>query len=315
MRWFLFSVLTFSFFFFSSPVFAQSSSNSTLSCTSSTTSFSIEGILCALGDIIDQFTEFTPNILSSSSYGGSLAGIAYNQYVNGTEYAAEILIPIIIFIYIAHIIGESSFGTFHMSPIELLKDILFAFIALILSVYVLSLMINFINVLDKFIVVNIVGSSNGNLFSTIINDLGGVNFSNGFFSGIVNIVLLVILIIALFLFTFQFIVRFLFLWILILLFPFSIIFSIYPPFKGVLSSSFTKIFQLLFIQPAFLLGIAIFTTILNTMSLNSLEKLILGIMLLFSLSLVPQLIGGLLSHRLFSVGERARNSFLKILQN
>ncbi len=181
MRWFLFSVLTFSFFFFSSPVFAQSSSNSTLSCTSSTTSFSIEGILCALGDIIDQFTEFTPNILSSSSYGGSLAGIAYNQYVNGTEYAAEILIPIIIFIYIAHIIGESSFGTFHMSPIELLKDILFAFIALILSVYVLSLMINFINVLDKFIVVNIVGSSNGNLFSTIINDLGGVNFSNGFF--------------------------------------------------------------------------------------------------------------------------------------
>lgn len=311
MRWFLFSVLILSLFF-TSPVFAQGTTSSSSSC-STTSSFSMQGIFCSLGFFIDQFTEFTPNILSSSSYGGSLAGVAYSQYVNGTEYAAEILIPLIIFIYVAHIIGESSFGTFSMSPMDLLKDIVFAIIALIVSLYVLSLLINFINVLDKFIVVNIIGSSSGNLFSTIVNDLGGVSFSNGFFSGIVNIVLYILLIIALFLFTFQFIVRFLFLWVLILLFPFSIVFSIYPPFRAILPSSFTKVFQLLFIQPAFLLGIAIFTTIMNTISLNAIEKLILGIMLLFSLSLVPQLVGGLLSHRIFSIGEKTRTSFLKFI--
>ena len=314
MRWFLFSILIFSFLFFSTPVLAQGNSGSSNAC-SSTSSFSMQGIFCALGYFVDQFTEFTPNILSSQSYGGSLAGIAYNQYVNGTEYVAEILMPLIIFIYIAHLIGENSFGTFSISPMELLKNIVFAIIALIISVYMLSLLINFINVLDKFIVINIIGSSNGNLFSTIINDVGGVSFSHGFFSGIVNIILYVLLIIALFLFTFQFIVRFLFLWILILLFPFSIIFSIYPPFRGILSSSFTKIFQLLFIQPAFLLGVAIFVTILNNMSLNTLEKLILGIMLLFSLSLVPQLIGGLFSHRIFSVGDRVRNTLFNFLRD
>ncbi|MCL4392616.1 hypothetical protein M1145_00535 [Patescibacteria group bacterium] len=71
----------------------------------------------------------------------------------------------------------------------------------------------------------------------------------------------------------------------------------------------------MFIQPAFLLGIAIFVTILNTISLNILERLILGIMLLFSLSLVPQLIGGLFSHRIFSVGDRVRNTVFNFLRD
>jgi hypothetical protein len=303
------------FFMLFSPVFAKSattvSSNTPLNCNYSY-SFSINGIICSLGYIIDQFTEFTPNILSSSGFGGNLAGIAYNQYVNGTEALSLAIIPLIIYIYVMHLIGEASIGGTRFSPIDLLYNVIIAVIILFLSVYIISFFITFINVMDKFIVQHIILSSNPSLFQTIVNSISLDRFSGGIFSGITIFILYIFLIIALFIFSFQFILRFILLWIFILLFPFAVIVSIYPPFNGVLKVIFSKIAELLFVQPAFLIGVSVFIIIVRDFAINPIEKFILAIITLFALSLIPTLLARYLNFSLSSGYTKVRRSINKI---
>ncbi len=296
-------------FLFSRPVFAQGTNSNILNCNSSI-SFSIDGVMCSLGYIIDQFTEFTPNILSNNGYGGSLAGIAFNQYTQGTEYIAFAIIPILIYLYILNFLGEVSLGKTGLSPQDLMYSIFMSVLILILSPYILSMLITFINVLDKFIIIHIIHSSNPSLFQTIINSMNLSNFNSGIFSGIINYILYILLIIVLFLFSFQFILRFILLWILILFFPFGVALSIYPPFGNILGSILSKIMQLLFIQPAFLIGISIFILIVNNFSINVVEKFIISIVTLFSLALIPNLLTRYLNFS-FSFGQRNIRSILK----
>ena len=296
------------FFLFPKTIFASSGGNS-LNCSSEYT-FSINGALCSLGYIIDQFTEFTPNILSSGGYGGSLSGIAYNEYKNGTEYIALAILPLFIYLYSIYMIGESTVGRVEISPVDLIYNLIIAVILLLISVYLLSYLITFINVLDKFIVLHVISSSSPSLFETIINAMELKAFSQGIFPGIFNIILYSLLIIALFIFSFQFIVRFILLWILILLFPLAIVISVYPKFSSVLPLISSKIAQLLIIQPAFLIGISIFIVILNNFSINPVEKFILAIVCLFSLSLIPTLLNRYLNFS-FTIGTRSINNFVQ----
>ena len=312
MRSYLINIIVIIFFLLPSSVFAKSNTTVTeLNCSSSYT-FSINGMLCSLGYIIDQFTEFTPNILSSSSFGGNLAGVAYTQYVNGTEALSIAIIPLVIYIYVMHLIGEASVGGTRFSPIDLLYNVIFSVILLFLSVYIISFLITFINVIDKFIVLHIISSPTPSLFQTIVNSISLSSFSSGIFSGVTIFILYILLLIALFIFSFQFILRFILLWILILLFPFAVVVSIYPPFNGVLRNIFSKIAELLLVQPAFLIGVSIFIIIIKDFSVNPIEKFILGIVTLFALSLVPTLLNRYLNFSLSSGYKRARRVLNKV---
>jgi hypothetical protein len=314
MRSYLINITIVVILFFSIPslVFAKSGIKaSTLNCNSSY-NFSVNGMLCSLGYIIDQFTEFTPNILSSNGFGGNLAGVAYNQYVNGTEALSIAIIPLIIYIYVMHLIGEVSIGGTRFSPIDLLYNIIFSVILLFLSVYIMSFLITFINIIDKFIVLHIISSSTPSLFQTIVNSISLSSFSSGLFTGVIIFILYILLLIALFIFSFQFILRFILLWILILLFPFAIVVSIYPPFNGVLRNIFSKIAELLFVQPAFLIGVSIFIIIIKDFSINPIEKFILGIVTLFALSLVPTLLNRYLNFSISSGYRKVRRVINKV---
>ncbi len=289
-------------FLLASPIFAQGQ-NIGGGC-SGETSYSFEGVVCSLGYIIDQFTEYTPNILKPG--GGAFEGAAISNYRNGTQYLAISILPVIILVYVIHLIGEATVGKTNLSPSDLLGSLFISVIFLFTSIYFLSFFITFINVIDQFIVVHMIGGSSS-LFSTIINTMGAQSLQIGIFSGIVSIILYILLIIALFIFSLQFIIRFIMLWILILLFPIFVVISIYPPMRDLLPNAFSKIVQLLFIQPAFLIGISVFVVIVNNYSIGNLERLILGIIVLFSLSLVPQLLGGVINERIFSLSSKMKS--------
>ncbi len=310
MRLFLVSIITIFtiLFFISAPVYAKGSNGTrfSTSCSKNNIFYSIQNVLCSFGFTINQFVEFTPNILNSSSDPNTkFGGIAYREYKDGTEYIAISLIPILLFIGIMIYIGEASVGRGGVSMYDLLVNTIFAIFFILLSPYILSYLITFINVLDKFIIENLIGSSSGNLFTLILGHFTQFSIF-GLFENIIKVILYIALILALFIFSLEFIIRFILLWILILLFPIFIVFSLFPIFQGMFRSITLKIIELLFIQPAFLIGISIFVAIVNSTSITGIPQFILGILTLYALSLIPFIFSGSLHTPVQILSDRLR---------
>ena len=290
------------------PIYAKGSNSTrfSTSCGKNNMFFSIQSVLCSFGFTINQFVEFTPNILNGSSGPNTnFGGIAYREYKDGTQYIAISLIPILLFIGIMIYIGEASVGRSGVSMYDLLVNTIFAIFLILLSPYILSYLITFINVLDKFIIENLIGSSSGNLFTLILGHFTQFSIF-GLFENIIKVILYIALILALFIFSLEFIIRFILLWILILLFPIFIVFSLFPIFQGMFRSITLKIIELLFIQPAFLIGISIFVVIVNSTAITGIPQFILGILTLYALSLIPFIFSGSLHTPVQILSDRLR---------
>ena len=79
-----------------------------------------------------------------------------------------------------------------------------------------------------------------------------------------------------------------------------------------LRNIFSKIAELLFVQPAFLIGVSIFIIIIKDFSINPIEKFILGIVTLFALSLVPTLLNRYLNFSISSGYRKVRRVINKV---
>ncbi len=318
MRLFLVSIITIFaiLYFVSSPVYAKESNGTNFStnCNQNNILYSIQNILCSFGFTINQFVEFTPNILNSRSDPNTkFGGIAYKEYKDGTEYIAISLVPVFLFICIMLYIGEASVGRSGVSMHDLLVNTIFAIFLILLSPYILSYLITFVNVLDKFIITNLIGVSSGNLFTLILGHFTQFSIF-GLFENVIKVILYIALILALFIFSLEFIVRFILLWILILLFPIFIIFSLFPIFQGMFRSITLKIIELLFIQPAFLIGISIFVLIVNSTSITGIPQFLLGIITLYALSLIPFIFSGSLHTPVQNLSDRLRWNIYSTIQ-
>ncbi len=259
----------------------------------------IANLVQQIMDLFDNFVGSTPNIAMNDGevYGAaSEVPIRIDKFYTVTTNLAWLLLPLIITINGAVIITEGSFKGQQLL-MQLAKKVLIFIIAMVATRYLFIQLIDLVNAINRLVLYELISDGNSGLLSTsLLNALGvqnnGGTLALGDASGF-NVFAQAIVWAGLFFFLcmllFQFIVRFFHLMLHMILFPIAYTIGLLPGGGSFLKSYIEEILRTLFVQPVFLIGVAITIEIIQGGN-GTVAKLILGIGSLTFLNTIPSII-------------------------
>lgn len=259
----------------------------------------IANLVQQIMDLFDNFVGSTPNIAMNDGevYGAaSEVPISIDKFYTLSTNLAWLLLPLIITVNGAVIITEGSFKAQQLL-VQLAKKVLIFIIAMVATRYLFIQLIDLVNAINRLVLYELISDGNSGLLSTsLLHALGvqnnGDTLTLGDASGF-NVFAQAIVWAGLFFFLcmllFQFIVRFFHLMLHMILFPIAYTIGLLPGGGSFLKSYIEEILRTLFVQPIFLIGVAITIEIIQGGN-GTVAKLILGIGSLTFLNTIPSII-------------------------
>lgn len=250
--------------------------------------------------LFDDFIAYTPNIANNNGqiYGVSGDHINFNvdKFFNLTTSIAWLLLPLIVVINGTYIILVSNPNGILIVK-QLGKKVLLFAIGMVALRVAFALAIDLTNAINGYILQQLVGGSSPALSINILHALGiddtGLTLTLPSDTGIFNIFAQIILWAGLFIalvgLLFQFGMRFFDLLFHILLYPIILLISLIPGGEKFFNEYIEQISKNLFLQPMFLIGVAIVIEFIASQN-GAITKLILGLISLVFLNLVPTII-------------------------
>ncbi len=259
----------------------------------------IANLVQQIMDLFDNFVGSTPNIAMNDGevYGAaSKVPISIDKFYTLSTNLAWLLLPLIITVNGAVIVTEGSFKAQQLL-VQLAKKVLIFIIAMVATRYLFIQLIDLVNAINRLVLYELISDGNSGLLSTsLLQALGvqnnGDTLTLGDASGF-NVFAQAIVWAGLFFFLcmllFQFIVRFFHLMLHMILFPIAYTIGLLPGGGSFLKSYIEEILRTLFVQPIFLIGVAITIEIIQGGN-GTVAKLILGIGSLTFLNTIPSII-------------------------
>lgn len=259
----------------------------------------IANLVQQIMDLFDNFVGSTPNIAMNDGevYGAaSEVPISIDKFYTVTTNLAWLLLPLIITVNGAVIITEGSFKGQQLL-VQLAKKVLIFIVAMVATRYLFIQLIDLVNAINRLVLYELISDGNSGLLSNSLLYALGVQNNEGTLtlgdaSGF-NVFAQAIVWAGLFFFLcmllFQFIVRFFHLMLHLILFPIAYTIGLLPGGGSFLKSYIEEILRTLFVQPIFLIGVAITIEIIQGGN-GTVAKLILGIGSLTFLNTIPSII-------------------------
>lgn len=266
-----------------------------------------ESIVSAFAEIIlqgielfDDYVSFTPNIANSNGKivdaRGNQIPLQVDKFYSVTTNVAWLLLPLIIVVTGSTILLEGKIKGVQLL-IQTGKKVLLFLVAMASMRFIFSILISLANALNVLVLQRLVGISGVDTLSESLLLSFGMNVVDGTLQFTLNdalnlfgeVILWIGLFIFLILLLFQFIIRFFHLLLHLILFPIVLVIGLLPSGGKFFSTYIEEVLRTLFVQPIFLIGIAVTIEIISSVD-EPVPKIILGLGSLAFLNLIPSLV-------------------------